>query len=202
MTFLAAAYLDAIPAPAPASIAGLLSPLIGVFLVSLVLTLILTPIMRRIAIKYGIVDWPDLKRKAHVEPVAYLGGVALFLGWVGGIALSFHLRYSLGADGVISPNPPVTIIIGAVIITLTGLADDVFGMSPRVKVGGQFITAAALTWRSDIGTRIAHDLYVNIHNVIIAHAAGTPDWVPPHLLCYVTGGGDHHLHGRGRLQLA
>ena len=35
--------------------------------------------MRRVAVYYGIVDQPHV-RKMHTRPVAYLGGVAVFLG--------------------------------------------------------------------------------------------------------------------------
>jgi UDP-N-acetylmuramyl pentapeptide phosphotransferase/UDP-N-acetylglucosamine-1-phosphate transferase len=36
--------------------------------------------MQMVASYYGIIDEPDNKRKMHSAPVAYLGGVAVFLG--------------------------------------------------------------------------------------------------------------------------
>jgi len=35
-------------------------------------------VMRWLALRNGIVDLPDAARKNHIEPIAYLGGVALF----------------------------------------------------------------------------------------------------------------------------
>ena len=40
----------------------------------------LTPIMRKIAIKVGAVDAPNMARKVQTEPVPYLGGVAIVIG--------------------------------------------------------------------------------------------------------------------------
>ena len=37
----------------------------------------LTPVMRKLALKIGAVDAPNLARKAQKEPVPYLGGVAI-----------------------------------------------------------------------------------------------------------------------------
>jgi UDP-GlcNAc:undecaprenyl-phosphate GlcNAc-1-phosphate transferase len=130
--------------------------------VAFAISVLATPLMRRLAVANGIVDWPDLKRKSHVKPVAYLGGVALFLGWLGGVALSFFLAnpFASRSGAFAQIEFPITILVGAAVITLTGLADDVFGMSPRVKIGGQLLTAAALTWKSNIGTRLVSDCFL------------------------------------------
>ncbi|HEX7010996.1 MAG TPA: MraY family glycosyltransferase [Phycisphaeraceae bacterium] len=143
--------------PGPVGLADVLLPYLWVLIAALVASLVMTPLMRRLALSNGIVDWPDLKRKAHVQPVAYLGGVAILLGWLTGIAVAMmtephnndltHSHYS-------SVNFPLSIILGAGVITLTGLFDDVYGISPRVKIGGQLFAAAALAWQ-DVGTRLA-----------------------------------------------
>ena len=52
---------------------------------------VFTPIMRMVAMHYGIIDQPDHLRKMHTAPVAYLGGVAVFLGWLCGLAVSQFL---------------------------------------------------------------------------------------------------------------
>ena len=57
-----------------------LSPYIYVFYAAFIVSFLFTPIMRAVAIYYGIVDQPDRVRKMHLTPVAYLGGVAIFLG--------------------------------------------------------------------------------------------------------------------------
>ena len=42
--------------------------------------LLATPVVRRIAVARGVIDRPNEARKVHSEPIAYLGGVAVFLG--------------------------------------------------------------------------------------------------------------------------
>src|SRR3954462_1837911 len=68
-----------------------MSPYIYVFYAAFIVTYLFTPIMRWVAIYYGIIDAPDNLRKMHSRPVAYLGGVAVFLGWISGLAFSQFL---------------------------------------------------------------------------------------------------------------
>jgi UDP-N-acetylmuramyl pentapeptide phosphotransferase/UDP-N-acetylglucosamine-1-phosphate transferase len=56
-------------------------PYLWVFLASLLLTLILTPIVRALAMRWRVYDLPDERLKTHDRPIPYLGGVAVFLGW-------------------------------------------------------------------------------------------------------------------------
>ena len=44
-----------------------------------------TPICRAVAHRLGIVDKPDDWLKPHQKPVAYLGGVAIYFAWMGGL---------------------------------------------------------------------------------------------------------------------
>ncbi|MBI1336974.1 MAG: hypothetical protein GC164_08435 [Phycisphaera sp.] len=125
-----------------------LSPYMYVFFMAFILAFALTPTMRWLAVRGGIVDWPDLKRKSHIEPVAYLGGVAIFMGWAAGLFISMfietHNSYLFSGYTDIHVRFPIKLFVGAAIITITGLCDDVYGISPRVKLGGQIIASAVL----------------------------------------------------------
>ena len=123
----------------------------GVFIVSFLITLLATPFVRKLAIEMDIIDKPNEARKQHKYPIAYLGGFAVFLGVMGAIAYSYTI--SEGPGGILAPIP-VSIVIGIVAITFTGLADDVWGWDPRLKIAGQLVAAAALAVQ-DIGTRVA-----------------------------------------------
>lgn len=129
------------------------SPLLSVLAMAFVVSLIGTPLVRRLAITNGIVDWPDAKRKAHAHPVAYLGGVAIFLGWLAGVLL-----FLLGAVGTPAGSMgfPISVILGAAVIMLTGLFDDIYGIQARVKIGGQLFAAAALA-TEQVGTTLVHN---------------------------------------------
>ncbi len=40
----------------------------------------LTPLMRRVALRYGVIDTPSESHKTHKNPIPYLGGVAIVFG--------------------------------------------------------------------------------------------------------------------------
>jgi UDP-GlcNAc:undecaprenyl-phosphate GlcNAc-1-phosphate transferase len=138
---------------------------VGVLAVSFLLTLIATPIMRHLALANGVIDHPSDPRKVHRMPIAYLGGAAVYLGIMGGIFFSYlgvHQPFLVEYHGVPevafgAPDPrfvPPWILLGLTIIMVIGLIDDVTGISPRVKVGGQLLAAAALAY-GDIGVKVA-----------------------------------------------
>lgn len=138
-----------------------LAPYMGVFFAAFGVSIVATFLMRKLAIAYGVVDWPDLKRKNHELPVAYLGGIAIFLGWVAGVFISYVLTPEFAPASFAfygAHSFPISIFIGAGVITLTGLFDDVNGLSPRTKVGGQLFAAAALTW-NQIGINLTEQLF-------------------------------------------
>lgn len=134
---------------------------IGVFFVAFLVCFATAPLMRWLAVRHDVVDRPDTDRKDHAEPVAYLGGVAVYLGWLGGVFFS-----DMGMLGELEAQPQWTeyltlrapLIFGATVIMLSGLIDDVYRISPRVKVGCQFLAAAALAWSSqNLGVQLVTD---------------------------------------------
>ena len=120
--------------------AAVLKPYMPVFYASFLATLILTPLMRRLAHRHGVVDDPDNKRKVHSQPIAYLGGVSIFLGWLAGITLSVFIRSHNGEPVQIPPG----VLAGAFCAVFFGLMDDIYSLSPKVKLIGQFLAALAL----------------------------------------------------------
>ncbi len=138
----------------------IVSPYIGVFLLAWLVAIVLTPVMRKIAVRFGVVDQPDLDRKLHLEPVAYLGGVAIFLAWLSGIGICYLFEWdnnNIARYGFTYVPFPPSIIAGAAIITLVGLIDDIKRISPRVKIGGQLFGAAMLAY-NDLGTKLMTDV--------------------------------------------
>ncbi len=122
-----------------------LSPYIYVFYVAFLVSFVFTPIMRRMATYYGIIDEPDRIRKMHSQPVAYLGGIAVFLGWLCALAVSQFLSLHRTEPGLL-PHPQVkfSIVVGATAIVMLGLMDDLYGISPKAKIAGQVFAAVCL----------------------------------------------------------
>ena len=134
-----------------------LSPYVYTFLAAYILSFIFTPIMRRVAEYYGIIDKPDLLRKMHSRPVAYLGGVAVFIGWVGGLAVSQFVGLHYwdaswnNTDYAHHVVIPPAIMIAAFIIITLGLWDDIKTLNPRLKIMGQ-VAAAVILIVGHVGT--------------------------------------------------
>ena len=140
---------------------------IGVFVVAFLVTLFVTPIMRRLAVNNGIVDRPGESRKVHRVPIAYLGGVAVFLGLLAAFAFSFFgpdlptVLYSNHVPDDEQRFIPFSILLGMTVITIIGLWDDVFGLDPRLKIAGQLLAAAALAL-DDVGVKVAQGVLAPI----------------------------------------
>jgi UDP-GlcNAc:undecaprenyl-phosphate GlcNAc-1-phosphate transferase len=98
--------------------------------IAFLVTMYLVPICSRIARTLGVLDVPDGKIKRHDQPVPYLGGVAVYLGFLASLALTLSFYSQL-----------VLFLIGATILLFVGLIDDLIMLKPYQKLGGQLIAA-------------------------------------------------------------
>lgn len=108
----------------------------GIFAASLLLTLIGIPPARRLAMRIGLVDAPAA-RKVHRVPVPLMGGVAMWLASLAALFV-FTGEYNLPQLGLI--------LLGGTLISLTGLVDDRFDLSPYLKLVAQFAAAGILIY--------------------------------------------------------
>jgi UDP-GlcNAc:undecaprenyl-phosphate GlcNAc-1-phosphate transferase len=118
-----------------------------VFIAGFLVTLVATPFVRWLAFEFDVIDRPDGSRKVHKTPVAYLGGLAVFMGFM---ASMFAAIVAVDGPAEELAPVPISILVGAVAIALTGLADDIWKWDARLKIAGQLVAAAALAY-SEIG---------------------------------------------------
>ena len=109
-----------------------------ILLSSAVLSLGLTPLFRKIALRTNFVDSPSGQLKRHTAPVPYLGGLAVYFAF---------LLTLFGA--VVLLNPPDTpkilaVAFGGTVMAILGLSDDLFSLTPTLKFAVQIIAAACL----------------------------------------------------------
>lgn len=105
--------------------------------------------MRKLAIRIGAVDVPNMARKVQTEPVPYLGGVAIVFG----VLVS---TYSV----VVIENRELalasTVLIPATAMAVMGLVDDLRGLPPWPRLISQtlvgVLVAAILISTDTIGT--------------------------------------------------
>ena len=128
----------------PLSLDAVLGPYVIVFCIAFIVAYVFTPIMRYVALGYDVVDRPDGVRKIHGRTVAYLGGVAVFLGFVSAMASGQYLAQSHHPAVGTLLRVPVPIILGTCVVAALGLLDDVRGVRPRVKILGQVAAAICL----------------------------------------------------------
>lgn len=102
------------------------------FMAALLVSWLLTPLVKRFAIAVGAVDQPN-HRKVHTRVMPRLGGLAIFAGF----ALSYF---------IIAPATDVALglLIGGSIIVLVGALDDRFQLTPKIKLLGQVIAASVV----------------------------------------------------------
>ena len=136
------------------SVAGLLNSYVPVFLVAFAATILVTPLVRMLAVSGGVVDKPDEERKMHKFPVAYLGGLALMFGISTALVYSYLVIPDVpGAYELV----PLGILLGMFAIGITGFMDDVWHWDPRLKIAGQLVAAAGLAI-SKVGVNVATGL--------------------------------------------
>ena len=111
----------------------------------------ITPLMRKLALRIGAVDAPNLARKVQKEPVPYLGGVAIAIGVVGAsysslLAVDFTMETFRLASFVLVP---------AIAISAMGLIDDLRGLDPWPRLVAQtstgIVVAVILTATDTMG---------------------------------------------------
>ena len=142
--------------------------------VAFAVSLVATPVFRALAYRLRIVDRPDDLLKPHARPIAYLGGVAICIGLLAGMACYVAVMPDLGqhwrqlTDGLFAGRPgsvlanplwnALGIALAGTLIMIVGLLDDVKDIRPRQKVLGQAVAAGVLLV-GGIGTRMATAIF-------------------------------------------
>lgn len=113
-------------------------------------TLVLTPLVRELNRRLGMVDKPD-PRRINKVPIPRGGGVALFLG----VHLAMAALYALfGRDIPIFASPRfLPLVVLASLMCLLGYADDKFNLPPKLKLLGQLAIAFLVWLWADLGFR-------------------------------------------------
>lgn len=116
------------------------------FIFSMLLTMVLIPIFCGMALRMGIsLDIPN-ERKMHQQPIPRVGGIAMTLGIIAPLLFWVELGEFVKA-----------VLLGAGVIVIFGLVDDIRGLRFRVKFAGQFLAAfLVIFWGgfqiTDLGT--------------------------------------------------
>lgn len=104
-------------------------PYIPYFLIPFLLSLIATPLVRLLAIKYGFISYPRADRW-HKRPTALLGGIGIYLATaISVLFLRCGIKEAFG------------LFAGGTFLFLVGLADDKLHLVPYTKLFMQIVAA-------------------------------------------------------------
>ena len=146
-------------------------------------SLLLTPITRRIGVRFGLLDRPH-ERKLQKSPVPRTGGLGVLCGLVAGGALLATLsdapRLSFGPQ-------PITVLLGGLLIHLIGIWDDLQDLSAKRKLILQTFVVSAVMSQGFVLGRVDLPLVGSIELGIFAYTfvareiakdlGRQPDWV-------------------------
>ncbi len=114
----------------------------GALGVAFLVALILTPVVKNLAVKMGAIDDPkkdeDPGRRMHSHPIPRMGGLAIFLGFL------------LSALVFVPLAPPIQrMLLGSVIIVVLGIFDDIYALGAKFKLIVQIVAALVVVLGKD-----------------------------------------------------
>lgn len=123
-------------------------PVILALGVSMLISFIATPLVKKLAYKIGAVDVPKDNRRMHDHPIPRMGGLAIFIGCVVSILLFADVDRALRG-----------ILIGACIIVAVGVVDDAHPLGAGVKFILQIVAALIAVWHGVVIQTIANPFF-------------------------------------------
>lgn len=98
----------------------------------------LTPLVQHLGLKLGYVDQPNA-RKIHRHPIVRIGGIGIFAG-----TFLAWLLVGQGTPGAAESPLFLGILLGGLGFFATGLLDDLFDLSPFVRLGLQALLSTGV----------------------------------------------------------
>ena len=104
-------------------------------------TYLMTPVVRTLAIRFGALT-PVRDRDVHSVPTPRLGGVAMFVGFAAALLVASRLPFlsTVSQDS----TELRAVLLGAGLICLLGVADDIWGLDAITKLAGQVLAAGLM----------------------------------------------------------
>ena len=116
---------------------------VAILVISALAAFFFTPLMRRLALRFGAIDLPG-ERKVHQKPMPRFGGLAVFIGfcfpWAG-----FYLLDNLVTETFQNYEKLfAALMLGASAMLVLGVWDDLRGLNAAQKFSVQILTAVGL----------------------------------------------------------
>ncbi|MCD6083215.1 undecaprenyl/decaprenyl-phosphate alpha-N-acetylglucosaminyl 1-phosphate transferase [Candidatus Aerophobetes bacterium] len=109
-----------------------------IFFITITCSLFLTPQVRRLALRFHIIEKSD-SRKVHKRVITCLGGVAIYLAFIIGLICGYFLIPKTLISSYLHYS--AALISGGTIIFILGVYDDIKEANARTKISWQVIAA-------------------------------------------------------------
>ena len=103
---------------------------LAALVIALLIAYVATPVVKNLAFKVGAVDVPKDNRRMHKHPIPRMGGLAIFLGFLLSVLICVPLGEELRG-----------LLLGAVIIVILGIFDDIYALGAKLKFAVQILAA-------------------------------------------------------------
>ncbi len=118
--------------------------LVGTLLLAAILAFVLTPLVRGLAHRLGMVDHPD-ERRVNTSPVPRGGGIAVAVACLAASVVFLVVNEQTGSTirppGTIGTTELIALLVGGVLATVIGSLDDTFQLRARYQLAGQVFLA-------------------------------------------------------------
>lgn len=101
------------------------------FLCAIAVSLAATPLVKKLAFRFGAIDVPKDARRMHKKPIPLWGGIAIYLGFI--VSVLIFVKPDLELAGI---------LIGASLIVILGAVDDRYELNAKIKFLVQIAAAA------------------------------------------------------------
>ncbi len=109
---------------------SLIGPVAAALLCAFLVSLVTTPVVRSLAHKVGAVDVPKDNRRMHKVPIPRMGGLSIFFGFLLSALIFVPMTTALRS-----------MLLGAVVIVVLGIFDDIYALPAKFKFVVQIVAA-------------------------------------------------------------
>jgi UDP-GlcNAc:undecaprenyl-phosphate GlcNAc-1-phosphate transferase len=153
------------------------SAYVVVFLVAIGTTLVVTPLLRVAARRFGVMAMPT-DRAVHATPIPYLGGVAMLVGFLVALATAWLMH---GFPAMFEGSSTVLgVAVGAVVLCGVGTLDDIRDVSAPAKTAGMVLGGSVMFL---LGVQLLYFRLPFLDQLLIL----PPQWAPLVTVLWVLG---------------
>lgn len=111
-------------------------------IIAFIITLALTPVVKKIALGAGAVDYPAGPRKIHQKAIPLLGGAAVFFGFF--LTVGYEFFFTGHLSGQVAGRQILALLAGSAILMFGGYLDDRYNLQAKFQIFFPILAALAI----------------------------------------------------------